>query len=433
MTIATRPGSWSSVAAIRLPRVELERALAITFVLAVLMPYLSPIPIRGMDVQPVAMALAPLMIFSRWLAGGGRLVRAEWWLAAVGIGSLIYCLPYRFDGIADYVRICGPLAIGAAIVIGLGRALRLVSPAIVVVAASAYLLGVLVQLLLPGLYDAAVAPFLSEVRYEPGAVRGPNGLAVEPSIVGNICALFIAVPSIYRAAWWRERPKLGWSLRAMAAVTAALTASITGILSCLVVAVALYLRTFDARIVWRLFFIVAGLAFAAFLVVRLEPGGRVGDLISGLRESPFWILTELSLVLRYAGGLFSLSNLPANPFGDGVGVLTPAIVDHGLAVWAYRLDWNDYYVASIVDFIELTASGLASVVIRAGWLGIAAIALVFAIAARGRYGIVRLLLVLTMLINVSLATPFMWFVVAVGIMTGVDDRRAALAARGAPQ
>jgi len=432
MTATTRPGAWSTVAAIRLPRVEFERALAITFVLAVLMPYLSPVPIRGMDVQPVAMALAPLMIASRWLAGGGRLVRAEWWLAAVGIGSLVYCLPYRFDGIADYVRICGPLAIGAAIVIGLGRALRLVSPAIVVVAAAAYLLGVLVQLLLPGLYDGAVAPFLSEVRYEPGAVRGPNGLAVEPSIVGNICALFIAVPSIYRESWWRARPRLGWTLRAMAAVTAALTASITGILSCLVVAVALYLRTFDARIVWRLFFIGAGLALAAFLVVRLEPGGRVGDLVSGLRESPFWVLTELSLVLRYAGGLFSLSNLPANPFGDGVGVLTPAIVDHGLAVWAYRLDWNDYYVASIVDFIELTASGLASVVIRAGWLGIAAIALVFAIAARGRYGIVRLLLVLTMLINVSLATPFMWFVIAIGILTAVDDRRAALAARGAP-
>jgi hypothetical protein len=377
------------------------------------------------------MALAPLMIFSRWLAGDSRWVRAEWWLAAIGLGSLVYCLPYRFEGLADYVRVCGPLAIGAAIVIGLGRALRLVSPALVVVAAAAYLLAVVVQLLLPDLYAAVVAPFLSEVRYEPGAVRGPNGLAVEPSIVGNVCALFIAVPSIYREPWWRERPRLAWALRAMAALTAALTASITGILSCLVVAVALYLRTFDARVIWRVFFIGAALALAAFLVVRLEPGGRLGDLVSGLRESPLWILTELSLVLRYAGGLFSLSNLPANPFGDGVGVLTPAIVDHGLAVWAYRLNWDDYYMASVVDFIELTASGLASVVIRAGWLGIAAIAFVFVIAARGRYGIVRLLLVLTMLINVSLATPFMWFVIAVGILTAVDDRRAALAVRGA--
>jgi hypothetical protein len=129
------------------------------------------------------------------------------------------------------------------------------------------------------------------------------------------------------------------------------------------------------------------------------------------------------MVLRYAGGLFSLTNLPGHWFGDGVGEITPAIVDHGLAVWAHRLDWNTYYMGEIIGFIESTASGLASVVIRAGVIGIAAITFLFVITARGRYGIVRLLLVWTMLINVSLATPFVWFVVALGIATAMEDYR----------
>jgi hypothetical protein len=421
---AARPATWwSSVSAWEIHWLSFERVLAGVFVLAVLMPYLSPRPIEGMDVQPVAMALAPLMIFSRWLSGDGRLVRGEWWLALIGLGSLLYCLPYRYDGVADYVRTCAPLAIGAAIVIGLGRALRLVSPALMLLVAAAYLVAVTVQLTLPGLYSSAVAPFLSEVRYDPGSVRGPNGLAVEPSIVGNVCALLIAVPSLYREDWWQARPVQRLSLRAMAIVTALLTASVTGILSCVVVMAALYLRKLDARVLWRVLVIALVLAAATVALVRLEPGGRLGDMLAGMQQDPLWILTELSMVLRYAGGLFSLSNLPGHWFGDGVGVITPAIVDRGLAVWAYRLDWNAYYMGEIIGFIESTASGLASVVIRAGVIGIAAIALLFVITARGRYGIVRLLLVWTMLINVSLATPFVWFVIALGIATAMDDRR----------
>ena len=66
---AGRPAAWwSSVSEWEIHWLSFERVLAGVFVLAVLMPYLSPRPIEGMDVQPVAMALAPLMIFSRWLS-----------------------------------------------------------------------------------------------------------------------------------------------------------------------------------------------------------------------------------------------------------------------------------------------------------------------------------------------------------------------------
>jgi len=402
------------------------------FVLAVLMPYLSPRPIAGMDVQPVAMALAPVMIASRWLAGEGRLRRAEWWLVLIGLGSLAYCLPFRFAGVAEYIRVCAPLAIGAAIVVGLNRALRLVSPAVVMVAAAAYLGAVLVQLALPGVYSAVVAPFLSEVRYDPTAMRGPNGIAVEPSMVGNVCALFIALPALYRESWWKERPALGLALRTMAAVTAVLTASVTGILSCVAVAAALYLRGFDARVLWRVLGIGGAVLLAGWVAIRIEPRGRLGDLLAGVSENPLWILTELSIVLRYAGGLVSLSNLGASPLGDGIGQLTPAIVDRGVAFWANLLNWDSYYVSAVAGYIEATASGLSSLVIRAGIFGLAAIVFLFVLVSRGRYGLVRTLLAATMLINVSLATPFVWLVFSLGILAQAADSETAVAssARG---
>jgi hypothetical protein len=427
MSEAARYGWLSAAAAWRLPLPSLEQVLAAVFVLAVLMPYLSPRPITGMDVQPVAMALAPVLIASRWLAGELRLSRGEWWLVGLGLGSLLYCLPFRFSGLAEYVRVCAPLAIGAAIVLGLNRALRLISPAVVLIAAAAYLAGVLVQLALPGVYSGVVAPFLSEVRYDPTAMRGPNGIAVEPSMVGNVCALFIALPALYRESWWKTRPALGLALRSMAAVTAVLTASVTGILSCMVVAAALYLRGFDARVLWRVLGIGGAVLLAGWVAIRLEPGGRIGDLLAGASENPLWILTELSIVLRYAGGLVSLSNLGASPFGDGIGQLAPAIVDRGVAFWANLLNWDAYYVSAVAGYIEATASGLSSLVIRAGVFGLAAIAFLFMLVSRGRHGLVRGLLVATMLVNVSLATPFVWLVFSLGLLAQAEGSETAVA------
>jgi hypothetical protein len=392
------------------------------FVIAVLLPYLSPVPISGMDVQPLAMALAPLVVGLRFIRPDRAfLMRSEVALVLVGLTSLIYFRPGAFEGFSDYFRVCAPLAIGAMMVVALVHALPRTSPLVTVFVAAAYCAGVLLQLLSPSTYDATVAPLLSEVRFQGDSIRGPNGLAVEPSMVGNICAILIAIPALFRPQWWANRRWAVWLLRFFCVLAVLLTGSVTGVASCVLVGSLLAVSA-SRRPILALASLIGGLITLAIIVSRyFEIEGRIGDLIAGISESPFWLLTELSVVMRYVNWLVALTYLAVAPLGDGVGTLDAAIAGPALAYWAEVLNWSGYYVDTLWTHVIDTSVGIGSLIIRMGFIGVFCLLTVLWITSRGRGGLIRFVLLGTTLLNVSLATPFVWMILALGLLVGRAD------------
>lgn len=396
-----------------------ERVIALMFVYAALLPYLSPIPISGMDVQPVAIVMAPLVVLSRYLSGKRPWLSAEIALVVIGAISLLYFVPTEFSGLRDYIRVCAPLAFGALFVVAFIQAFSVLSPAVLLVPAALYLAGLLVQVYAPTLYLTVIAPFLSDVRFEVGSIRGPNGLAVEPSMVGNVAALFLAAPWLLRPTWWEQRPVTRRCLQTIALVSAVLAGSLTGILTCIAVVIAGYWVRRPARAL----FLFASFAVAfVFLLAEIadQVGGRMGELLVGTLENPLFLLSDYSFVLRYSGILVSLANLAAYPLGDGVGQLNWPIIENGLDLWGNALNWSPYYQQAIAVYQGMTTSGVGSFVVRCGVPGILALLFILALTLRGPYGLVRFLLVVAMMVNVSLATPFIWFVVATAVFLGVE-------------
>jgi hypothetical protein len=400
----------------------IERRSADAFLLAVMLPYLSPAPISGMDVQPVAMILAPLVLLIRLLGSERPVVSAEMVLVVIGVASLAYCAPSAFDSFGDYFRVCAPLAIGAMIALAGVQALCMCTPYVFVLVAALYLGGAILQLAAPSAYTTLVAPFLWEIRFELGSVRGPNGLAVEPSMVGNVCAVLLVLPYLFRRDWWRERRITTVSLQLLALSAAAITGSATGILACFGALFAVAVVRYPVRAL-LIAAVSIGLAIVGLpFLVDSGVGGRAGELLLAASDNPLFLLADYSFVLRYSGILIALGNLPNMPFGDGAGQLTWPIVDQGLRVWAEAFEWSAFYQSSIATYQGLATSGIGGVIVRGGVLGLAAFAVLLAMAARGRYGLVRMFLVLSMMINVSLATPYLWLVFAIGTVEQMSRR-----------
>ena len=329
-----------------------------------------------------------------------------------------------FRGFLDYFRICAPLAIGAIQVLALVHAISRASPLVYLLASLAYLVGVAVQLAAPDVYGTLIAPYLSEVRFQGDSIRGPNGLAVEPSMVGNVCAVLVAIPALGDVEWWRRRSALKWLLWASSGVAVLVTGSVTGVASCLMVAAFLYCRNPANLRPLRLIPVAASVVAGVVVLMATQLQGRIGDLVTGVSETPLWLLTELSVVMRYAAWLVSISHLPSAPFGDGIGSLTSAIVEPELAWWANTLDWNSYYITTLWTHIVDTSVGIGSLILRMGFIGLLLLGLVFWLVGRGRDGWLRAALVGTIILNVSLATPYLWLVVALALRNPSSQARS---------
>ncbi|MGC9995255.1 MAG: hypothetical protein ABSE79_08020 [Terriglobia bacterium] len=381
-----------------------------------LLPYLSPIVVPDMDVQLMALGtsigiLFVLFLFAPRLFSFGR---DDLLILSLGLLSLIYVGPnVAFQDLPATLRACGQIVLAFPVYYVVRNLYRYMSPRVFVGVVALYCAALFLQMRLPSVYGATFAHMLSDTRWYAEEGRGPNGLCTEPSMMGDVCILFVVSLYFFHREYWRTHKNSARFVIAASCVMLLVTGSGTGVVLAVVVALAALLSSRLAR--------SAKIAIVAACLIVMVPMGRLlstsdsrgASLIASVSDNPFSLLAEYSFAYRVLGAYVGLHEIPHAPFGSWDIHNDPDACDSALSGGLAEHLWPDAsFRGLLADSCSLPYDnhGVAALIERMGMAGLVVLAALL-LYPRGFHGhwVVRVFL-LGLALNASMFIPTLWFV-----------------------
>jgi hypothetical protein len=416
------------------------RVLANAVLIAALLPYFSPIPITGMDAQLTALvvsvlSISVLLIFApRYF----KLTKLDVWVAGVGLLVLFYIDLSRVSLNVLWLRTCGTMLLGFPVYLAVRIFYPYMSPRVFVRIVAIYLVVLLFQITFPYYYLSIFKHFLAEIRWEPGSIRGPNGMCVEPSMLANMCVLFVVSMYFFHREYWREHKKQVAFVFAASAIMLLISQSATGVVLAMMV-------SFLALLFSKRSVLVKGIAVGAIVVAVIIGGivasagsSRGAEFVSSMAKNPAVIVQDPSFALRFVGLFLGLHSLPDVPLGTGELLLDYKLADKAWEGRTMTTLWPDRQLRQYVrEYVMERSSGLGPMIQRMGVFSFAVFGvLLWTIRGFREAWVVRVFL-LALLLNTTLFASTIWFLVgccAALVVALSDDgpsKLAEVAAKGA--
>jgi hypothetical protein len=382
-----------------------------------LLPYVSPIVLPGLDVQLMALAISTavlivLFLCTPWLL---RPCRTDFYVLGIGLFTLVYINP-NIPG-ADMtvsLRACAPIILGFPVYFAIRNLYQYMSPRVFIAVVVFYFCVLMIQLWFPGAYTSLFSHFLSDTRFAPEQGRGPNGLTTEPSMMGDMCLLFIVSLYFFHRRYWIGNRSSSRVIVALSGLMLYITESATGIVLAITVALA---TLFSSKLSTRAKALtVSGMLIGAMVLGEMLSLSDIrGALIlSTISKNPILAFQDESLAARCTNIFVGIYQLPVAPFGNGdvrpnvelTGqALNGDIATHLWPDWRFR----DLFVDMIASRENI--SGIGGMIQRMGIFGIF-VALCVVHFIRGFPGkwVVRTF-VLGLFFNASMFISTLWFIV----------------------
>jgi hypothetical protein len=397
-----------------------------------LLPYVSPVVLPSLDVQLMALAtssavLLALFLFAPWLL---RPCRADFWILGAGLLTLVYINPgIPGTDLAVALRACAPIALGFPVYFAVRSLYRYMSPRVFIAVVALYFSVLLIQLKFPGVYASLFSPLLSDTRFTPEAGRGPNGLTTEPSMMGDMCLLFVVSLYFFHRRYWERHRLAARFIVAVSGLMLYITKSATGVVLALAVAVAALLgsRASARAKAVAVSGMLAGILLVGEILSLSEVRGAL--IFSALARNPLLVFQDESFAGRCTNVFVGLYQLPEAPWGNGDVRPNVELTDQALSGnMATRL-WPDWRFRDV--FVDLIASrdnvsGVGGMIQRMGLFGILVVVVVvhFIRGFRGKW-VVRIF-VLGLLLNSSMFISILWFIVGCCVaLQGAENRSDA--------
>jgi len=381
-----------------------------------LLPYMSPIVLPDMDVQLMSLGISTAILFGLLLIKPGMFSfqKEDLLILCMGLLSLIYVSPdIAFDDLPAATRACGQIILAFPIYYAVRNLYRYMSPRVFLAVIALYCAALVLQVWLPVVYKSTFAHMLSDTRWAVDEGRGPNGLCTEPSMMGNICTLFIVSLYFFHREYWKTNRKAALFIVAAACGMLIVTKSGTGVVLALVVAATALFSSKLSKIAK-----VATLAASILALVSLGPllgssESRGASVLSGIAVNPFFILEEYSFADRLLGIYVGLYQIPDEPFGSFDVRIDPEATNSALNGDVAVHLWPDPSFRSLlIDLRSLRYNnhGTGALVERMGIPGVLILAtfVLLPIGFPGKW-VVRVFLV-GMLLNASIFISTLWFI-----------------------
>jgi hypothetical protein len=408
---------------------RIRRIIANVVLFAVLMPYISPVIVPDMDVQLLALAVSIIAIASTVMLTrqGISIMPVDLLILSVGLLSLLYTHPATpvLSPVA-WARNCAPLILGFPVYLAVRTLYPYMAPNLLVWIVSIYCGVIIFEMMFPGTYMLIFSHLLSDIRWASFEGRGPNGLCPEPSMMGDMCLLFLVSLYFFHRQYWKKHYCAVAAIVAMSGLMLVLTKSATGLIVALVL---LFVALLNTKLSTRRKVVISIAALFLIIVLgQISRGSdtRMGTTLSSLTSNPAVALEDPSLAERLIGVYEGFYQLRYAPLGTGdvdVNVsLTKQALNGDLAVWL----WPDDEIRELLVGLQLahdSNTGLGAMLQR---MGILALAIVFALlllvrAFPGRW-VARTFLACLML-NASLFIPTLWFVIGCSVALATSTRR----------
>lgn len=394
------------------------RIVANTVLATALMPYVSPLPWRGMDVQLTAVATASAALLFLFVFAPRRLTiqRTDIVVLLCGLAMLFYVNFNHVDPGLNWMRACATILLGFPVYFAVRNLYRYMSPGVLVAVVATYTSVLVFQLTFPSAYVAIFSHLMSELRWEPGGYRGPNGLCVEPAMLASMCILFVISKYFLHRQFWQEHRGASWFVAVASVAMLIVSQSATGCVLAVVMAFVGLLvsrRPFKVKAA-AIIAVCLLLGFAGTLAV--SGSGRGTEFLSAAAKNPAVVLQDPSFAMRFVGVFLGLHGLSSAPLGTGELVLDQKLADKAWESKSMITLWPDpllrqYVRDYVATFAEHSnASGIGPVIQRMGVLAL----IVFATLIRCVRGfpekwVVRVFL-LTLFLSASLFISTLWFI-----------------------
>ncbi len=398
--------------------------LANSVLIASLLPYLSPFPLTGIDAQPTPVIIAVLALLLLLLIAPQRLnlVKTDAVLLGLGVLMLFYVDFSRTEVSLTWLRTCGTLLIAFPIYYAVRILYPFMSPKVFIGVVVAYVAVLILQITLPNVYLAIFTPLLSEIRWDQG-IRGPNGLCVEPSMLGNMALVFILAMFFFKAKHWKEHPAVRNFVVASSILLLIISQSASGIVLALLVAL---VGLFFSRRSWLFKGAVVGILMLGMIsagALFRNASGRGAAFIAAVAQNPLVVVQDASFALRSIGTYLAFYALKEAPLGTGTLQFDQTLTDKAWESSLMLRLWPDEEMRQFFrDFVLERSSGIGPSLQRMGVLFVFILGtLLFLVRGFPQVVVVRLFL-LAMLLNASLFTSTIWFVL--GCCTAIWLERA---------
>jgi hypothetical protein len=392
---------------------KMLRLLSNLVLVTALLPYVSPMPVRLMDVQITCHVASILAVLALLLFAPRRLdiTRTDLLLLLAGVAALFYVDYTRVNLDISWLRNCGTILIAFPVYYAVRILYRYMSPKLFVGIVVLYVVVIVFEVTFPSIYFPIFNHLLNEVRWEPGSVRGPNGLCVEPSMVGNMAVLFSIAPWFFKQEFWEQNPRARWLVFSCSAILLIMSHSASGFV---VAAVVLACAVATSRLRIRQKVIIAASMCAVFLITgaALQNSDSRAAYISLAIKNPALALQDPSLGQRSINAYLAVYGLSQAPLGTGRIVIDQRITD---PAWSSDLMKATFQDPDLLTFLrhwsrETSFSGIGSSIHRMGFLFVVILfGLTTLIRGVPRSGIIRVFFWIVLL-NGALITPTYWLI-----------------------
>jgi len=370
-----------------------------------------------MDVQLTALGTSVGILFALFFFARRTLSfrREDLLILGLGLLSLVYVSPgAAFKDLPATLRACGQIAMAFPVYFAVRNLYQYMSPRVFVGVVALYCRALFLQMWLPSIYASTFAHMLSDTRWFADEGRGPNGLCTEPSMMGNICILFIVSLYFFHREYWKSHRNAAYFVVVASCVMLVITKSGTGAVLALVVALAALLSS-------RLSMVAKCAILGKSLLVTVPVAGSLGasdsrgaSVLSGVASNPLWILGQYSFADRLLGLYVGLHQISSQPFGSFDVQIDPDATDRALDGDVAVHVWPDSSFRSLLSDLRALRDdnhGAGAVVERMGILGVLIILLLM-FYPRGFHGkwVVRAYIV-GILLNASLFISTLWLVI----------------------
>ena len=394
----------------------LTRAGANLVLITVLLPYVSPIVLPDMDVQLMALgtSLTVLLVLLVLAPGVFTFGRDDLIILGFGLLSLVYVNPdIASENLSATLRACGQIVLAFPVYYAVRNLYRYMSPRVFVRVVALYCAVLFLQVLSPSVYASTFAHLLSDARWAADEGRGPNGLCTEPSMMGNVCVLFVVSMYFFHREYWKSHKNATRFIVAASCVMLLITKSGTGVILALVVALAALLSSDLSKKTKTVILAASLLLMGPLGQILSSSESRSAFIFTNFAGNPLSLLEDYSLADRMLGVYVGLDQIPGQPFGSLDVRINPDATNDALNGDVAMFIWPDStFRALLIDLRSLRYDnhGTGAMVERMGIPG-ALILATFLLYPRGFKGkwVVRAFMV-GMLLNASLFISTLWFV-----------------------
>lgn len=400
---------------LQLPRPpKVVRFLANLTLVAALIPYASPMPVKAMDAQLTGLIVSTLAIIflsifaSRFISLNSR----DLTVLGAGILVLFYIDLGKVPLNVQWIRTCGTMLLGFPVYLAVRNLYPYMSPKVLTRVVGLYFAVLIFQITMPYYYLAVFKRFLSEVRWEPGSVRGPNGLCVEPSMLGNMCVLFVVSMYFFHREYWKTHRTQVKFIVIASALMLLISQSATGIVLAFIVGFLALL--FSKKSFFLKVAVVAALVVAVIIGGLLAGAGssRGAQFVSSMAKNPAIVLQDPSFALRFVGLFLGIHGLPDAPLGTGELLLDSKLADKAWEGETMRTLWPQSDLrAYIRDYVMERASGIGPMVMRMGFVSFVVFWILLASIDGFKEAWVVRAFLLALLLNTTLFASTIWFVI----------------------